>query len=232
VSLGVIVPAAGRGERLGANIPKALVSVGNTPLLTLTCRALTALTDVAVWVVLAPPQYESAITDLVRDALPAGADLRVRTGGAERADSVRIGLDALSDACEFVAVHDAARPCVSREELRAVVTAARETGAAILARPCTDTVKQSLDGRTIHATLDRSTLWLAQTPQVFRTSLLKDALAKAGNVTDEAAAVERFGHAVTLVGGRAENIKVTTEADLAIAAEILEQAADSSCASA
>ena len=228
--LGVIIPAAGRGDRLGANQSKALVSLVGEPLLAHTCRALLQFPPVAAWVVLAPEEDGAAVEAAARLGLGPDVPLTVTRGGATRAASVRAGLAALPAECDLVAVHDAARPCVSRDELCAVVAAAESTGAAILARPCTDTVKQSDDGRTIAATLDRTGLWFAQTPQVFRTALLREALDAAPQVTDEAAAVEQLGVAVQLVPGRAENLKVTTPADLAIAAALLE-AAEPPCAS-
>ena len=224
MGLAVIIPAAGRGERLGAAAPKALAPLLGEPLLTHTCRALLGLPGVTHWIVLAPPGAEAAIEAACRTALGPEPALTVQPGGAERADSVRIGLAAVPDTCEMVAVHDAARPCVSAADLTAVLERARETGAAILARPCTDTVKQSQDGRTIDATLDRTTLWLAQTPQVFRTALLADALAAAGEVTDEAGAVERLGTPVSLVPGSVHNLKVTTPEDVPVAEVLLRKA--------
>lgn len=221
MSLGVIIPAAGRGARLQARMPKALAPVLGEPLLTHTCRTLSALSGVGAWVVLCPPGECDAIVEAAAAGLPPDENLIVADGGATRADSVRIGLEALPRACDVVAVHDAARPCVPADELQAVVAAAHETGAAILARRCTDTVKRSDDGRTVAETVDRAQLWLAQTPQVFRTALLRRALAEAGDVTDEAMAVERAGVSVRLVPGSAENVKVTTPADLVVAEALL-----------
>ncbi len=229
--LGVIIPAAGRGDRLGSDPPKALVPLLGEPLLTHTCRALSALSGVHTWVVLAPPDARDAVERAARAGLGPEATLVVRGGGATRADSVRAGLAVLPDACDLVAVHDAARPCVSPAELRAVVHEAQTAGAAILACPCTDTVKRSEDGRTIAGTVDRSTLWLAQTPQVFRAALLREALAGEAPGTDEASAVERLGVPVRLVPGQPDNLKITTPSDLALAEALLRRAGVASCAS-
>lgn len=228
--LGVIIAGAGRGERLGADTPKALVPVRGDPLIAHTCRALSALPDVAEWVVLAPPGYEAEMEAACRATLRTEAPLHVRTGGAERADSVRLGLAALSAHCDFVAVHDAARPCVPPGDLEAVVREATRTGAAILAQPCPATVKFSEDGRLVSRTVDRTHLWLAQTPQVFRTAVLTEAMAAAHAFTDEASAVEHLGHAVVLVRGSAENLKVTTPADVAVAEALLGRLEGKPCA--
>lgn len=146
-------------------------------------------------------------------------------GGDERTDSVRSGLNRLRDdpAIDLVAIHDAARPLVKTSDLDAVFARADQTGAAILATPVTATVKQSLDGGASCRTVDRSTLWLAQTPQVFRVSVLQTAYAKHRGrpATDDAELVQRIGVAVALVCGSADNLKITHPDDLIVAQAIL-----------
>jgi 2-C-methyl-D-erythritol 4-phosphate cytidylyltransferase len=140
-------------------------------------------------------------------------------GGAERQDSVRAGLKALPEGAELVAVHDAARPLVRPEDVTRVVEAARRDGAAILATPVRDTVKRVRQGRVIE-TPERSECWAAQTPQVFRVRILREAMAKAaadGVVgSDDAQIVERLGVPVTVVEGDPRNIKLTFPEDLAV----------------
>lgn len=146
----------------------------------------------------------------------------VVAGGARRQDSVRAGLDALVD-CEFVAVHDGARPLVTPELIERGLAAAQETGAACCAVPVADTLKES-KGEYVVRTLDRSRLWLAQTPQVFRYDLLVDAHAKAqGEATDDAALVEALGVKVRLYEGSSRNVKVTTADDLVLAQALLSE---------
>jgi 2-C-methyl-D-erythritol 4-phosphate cytidylyltransferase len=144
-------------------------------------------------------------------------------GGAERADSVEAALAHVRPDVDFIAVHDAARPCLVDEWVDKVFEAAHKSGAAIPAIPLTGTIKRSADGRTIEETVTRTGLWEAQTPQVFRRQLLLDAYAKRGklNPTDEAQAVEQLGHSVTLVPGSRMNLKITTREDLRLAEQTL-----------
>jgi 2-C-methyl-D-erythritol 4-phosphate cytidylyltransferase len=145
-------------------------------------------------------------------------------GGRERQDSMRAGLAALPAGIELVAVHDAARPLVTPGAVRRVIAAARESGAAILAVPVRDTIKRVRDGRILETPV-RAECWAAQTPQVFRVEILREALAKAdaeGRLgTDEAELVEALGVAVHVVRGEPENLKVTGPEDLLLAERIL-----------
>jgi 2-C-methyl-D-erythritol 2,4-cyclodiphosphate synthase/2-C-methyl-D-erythritol 4-phosphate cytidylyltransferase len=153
----------------------------------------------------------------------------VVVGGVERQDSVQCGMDALPANVDFVAVHDGARPLVDPEDITRVIAAANETGAAVLGTPTSDTVKRVIDGR-VQETLDRSTLWSVQTPQVFRVALLREAQARASHDgfvgTDDTVLVERIGQPVTVVSGSRENIKVTVPEDLDRVRSILTRAED------
>jgi len=151
-----------------------------------------------------------------------GVDVAI--GGPERADSVAKGLEKVRDDVEYVAIHDAARPCLTDQLIDKVFAAATKSGAAILATPVTSTIKQSTqDGSAVAETLDRSQLWLAQTPQVFRREVLFGAYARRGNepATDDAQLVERAGQSVTIVPGSPLNIKITTREDLRLAGAAL-----------
>jgi len=173
--------------------------------------------------------------DRIMPVVPAGEEARAREalagvapalrmapvpGGASRQDSVQAGLDALPPEVELVAVHDAARPLVRPEDVARVVAAAREGGAALLAVPAADTLHR-VEGDRVAETPARRTLWVAQTPQVFRADWLREALAKARaegvEGTDDAALVTRPGVAVRVVEGDPANRKITTAADLAFA---------------
>ncbi|MBI2909188.1 MAG: 2-C-methyl-D-erythritol 4-phosphate cytidylyltransferase [Chloroflexi bacterium] len=141
-------------------------------------------------------------------------------GGMRRQDSVKAGLKRLAD-CEWVVIHDGARPFVTVDLIEQGLLAAQETGAAIAAVPVKDTIKVVNGDSFVQETPPRKRLWAAQTPQVFRFALLWEAYKKArGEVTDDAMLVERLGHKVKLYMGSYENIKVTTSEDLAVAGEI------------
>jgi len=140
-------------------------------------------------------------------------------GGAERADSIANAIEKLRDDVDYVAIHDAARPCIANEWIDAVFQEATKTGAAILATPVAGTLKRSADGRTIDETVSREQLWEAQTPQVFKRDLLLKAYAERGGfaATDDAQLVERIGHPVAIVPGSPINFKITTKQDLRLA---------------
>ena len=142
-------------------------------------------------------------------------------GGERRQDSVRAGLDHLPEV-EWVVVHDGARPLVDVDMIDRGLDAAQDTGAAVAAVPVNDTIKSAGPDRVVTRTLPRSELWAAQTPQVFRRSVLAEAHDRVTeNVTDDAAMVEKLGCSVKLFTGSYENIKVTTPEDLAVAETLL-----------
>jgi 2-C-methyl-D-erythritol 4-phosphate cytidylyltransferase len=150
-------------------------------------------------------------------------NLEVVEGGVHRADSVQRALERVKSDIEFVAIHDAARPCIADKWIDQVFEAAQRTGAAILAAPVAETLKR-VDGRKqITATVDRDALWAAQTPQVFRRELLVEAYAKRGgaDATDDAQLVERLGRPVTVVPCSTMNLKITTRDDLRLAEQVL-----------
>ncbi len=149
--------------------------------------------------------------------------IEVVQGGVERCDSIANALALVRSDVDFVAIHDAARPCLANEWIDSVFAAAQQSGAAILAIPVTGTLKRVGKGHQITETVPRSELWEAQTPQVFRRSLLLDAYARRGDfaATDDAQLVERLGHSVTVVPGSPINMKITTREDLRLAAHAL-----------
>jgi 2-C-methyl-D-erythritol 4-phosphate cytidylyltransferase len=220
MNVGALVLAAGRGERLGGAIPKAFVPLAGKPMLLHALAAISAAPaiDFVVPVVARSelPRMDALAAELagIRGMRPAVA------GGVERQDSVAAGLAALPPETELVAVHDAARPLVGARAVARVVDAARASGAAILAVPARDTIKRVRGGRILGTPL-RSECYAAQTPQVFRVDLLREALEKAAADrflgTDDSELVERLGVPVDLVSGEESNFKVTNRADMAAA---------------
>jgi len=213
--IGVVLVAGGRGRRFGGEVAKQFQPLAGVPLLAWAARRVSTVPGVTTLVVVAAPEeYERCRALLASLALP----LRLAPAGEERQQSVSSGLALLEAACELVIVHDAVRPLVEPRAVAACVEAARATGAAVLAAPVADTVKRA-DGGLVAETVPRHGLWLAQTPQVFRTDLLRRAHAEAARLgvlaTDDAALVERLGAPVRIVPGSPLNRKITTPDDLA-----------------
>ena len=215
-SAAAVLVAAGPGTRLGAGVPKAFVELAGTPLVIHSLRALLSAPSIeSVVVVVSPSCLEDARQLLDRHG-PWRCNPAVAPGGPERRDSVRNGLAATGSA-ELIAIHDAARPFVSREAVEAAVAAAALHGAAIVGTPAVDTVKRLHPDGWIESTLPRRQLWLAQTPQVFRADLIRAAHAQpsiADDATDDAMLAERLGTRVYVVPGNPENRKITTPEDL------------------
>ncbi len=215
-----LIAAAGRARRFGGPVPKPYLKIAGKTLLEHSLRALAAVPGVAGGVVVL------AIGDRRFQRLPKPLRRRVVTvtGGATRARSVLNGLQALGDAAkgDWVLVHDAARPCLSRKEIDALVAACRrDPVGGLLAIPISDTVKQADEAGRSLGTLPRERLWRAQTPQMFRHGRLVQALTRALEAgieaTDEAAAIEGLGLKPRLIEGSPLNIKVTRPADLLLA---------------
>jgi len=222
VSLYALIPAAGSGTRLPAGAPKQYLPLAGKPMLWHAVRAVCVPRVESVFVVLAPEDKTFATHDW------SGFGERLQPlycGGETRRDSVYNGLvAAMNDiqADDWLLVHDAARPCLPETDLDKLLREIEgdEVG-GILALPIADTVKR-VSQEKILATEDRSQLWLAQTPQMFRAGLLLQALSRAkGAPTDEAAAVEQLGLKPRVVSGSRENLKVTWPDDVAIAEGIL-----------
>lgn len=219
-----LIPAAGRGERAGPGTAKQFRAIAGYSVLRHALTAVTADPRVSGVMVVLP-----ADSGTPADLNVSGLNLLTCAGGATRAESVLAGLRAIAErfpGTEHALVHDAARPCLHPHDLGAVIDAAL-TGAdgAILARKVTDTVKRGRE--RIENTVEREGLWLAQTPQVFSLHPLLDALEAAGEVTDEAAAMERSGFRPRLVAARHPNPKITWPEDLELAEVLLVGQADS-----
>lgn len=225
----VLVPAAGIGSRMGADIPKQYLRLHGKTILEHTLERLLQIPDLAGVVV------AINAADTLWPELPIARDARIQTvdGGDERRDSVLNGLHSLAprvDEQDWVLVHDAARPCVSLDNIRAMCQQLEQHPVGgILGVPVADTLKRTRQAGEaaweIDVTVDRGRLWQAQTPQMFRFGVLypalQQALAEGYAITDEASAVEHAGLAPLMVEGRTDNLKVTRPEDLALAELIL-----------
>jgi 2-C-methyl-D-erythritol 4-phosphate cytidylyltransferase len=219
--LGVIVVAAGRGQRFGGELPKQYQPIAGVPMLLRALRPFVSHPDVLHVALVLPPADAASPPEWL--APLAGGSLTLVPGGGERSDSVAAGLSALPEACATVLVHDAARPFVGRETIDAVARIARSGEGAVAAVPLSDTLKESSadEPDRVARTVPRERLWRAQTPQGFPRAVLVEAYALARlervGATDDASLVERLGVAVRLVPDSPRNIKVTTPDDLALA---------------
>jgi len=208
-----------------ADRPKQLLELNGTPIIIHTIRKFDASPAVDYIIVTALRESVEEVRELVRSA-DFRKSVTVIEGGERRQDSVAAGLEHLQPATDVVAVHDGVRPFVSREDIENVVRQAERTGAAILAVPIVETVKQ-VEKELVESTLTREHLVLAQTPQAFRTDVLKQAFERAQKDeyygTDESSLVERIGHPVAIVRGSERNIKITRPSDLTLARAFLEE---------
>lgn len=222
----VVVPAAGFGQRMGADLPKQYLPLAGKPVLRWTIEALLAHPRVAG--VMMSVAAEDARW---KDCVPSGAGPRVRavTGGTQRADSVEAGLLALGKEVtddSWVLVHDAVRPCVHPGDIERLVSGLQDDPVGgLLAAASADTIKQVDDEQRVAATLDRRVVWRALTPQMFRYGTLKQAYAHAREADrvpgDESSAIEAMGLRPKLIVGRADNVKITQPEDLGLAEAVL-----------
>mgnify|MGYP002527725511 FL=1 len=219
VRVGAVIVAAGRSTRMGG-VDKTFAPILGRPLVAHTLDRFES-----------SPLIDQIILVLAEDSLEQGRQLveerdyrkvaHVCAGGTRRQDSVRNGLELLSP-CDWVMVHDGARPCLDEATLQRGLDAAADCGSAVAGVPVKDTIKLVSPDQMVKDTPDRSRLWAAQTPQIFRYDLLLEAhRACTQDVTDDAAVVESLGHPIKMFLGAYENIKVTTAADLVIAEAFL-----------
>ncbi len=233
-TLGVVLVAAGRGERLGAGVPKAFVELHGRPLVEFGIATVTSLPHAGHLALVVPGDRAAEALELIDQVVPERSawSVTVVPGGRERHESVRFGLDALPASIDTVLVHDAARPFASVELFERVIEAVRKTGvSAVPALPISDTVKRVDAAGVVHETVDRAPLVAVQTPQGFPRELLAAAHSTAqlhdgedaGSApTDDAEVVQRSGGTVRTVPGEVRAHKLTTQADLALLEAILE----------
>jgi 2-C-methyl-D-erythritol 4-phosphate cytidylyltransferase len=221
----VIIAAAGAGRRMKSDRPKQLLVLNDTPILVYTIRKFDRCRSVDRIIVAAPRESVEEIRKLV-SAAGFSKPVSVVQGGARRQDSVATAMQHMDPDTTIVAVHDAVRPFVSVGEIEAVIHEAEKSGAAVLAIPIVDTVKQ-IRKDLIESTLTRDHLVLAQTPQVFRIEVLREAYERAKRDeyygTDESSLVERMDRPVAIIRGSERNIKITRPDDLALARFYLQE---------
>ena len=223
MKVAAIIAAAGFGRRMKTDRPKQLLILNGTPILVHTIRKFDDTKAIDYIIVTAPREAMDEVREMVK-AAGFKKTVTVVEGGERRQDSVRMGLEQLEPGTDIIAVHDGVRPFVSIEDIENVVREAERSGAAILAVPIVDTVKQA-EREFVASTLTREHLVLAQTPQVFKTEVLKNAFQGAAKDeyygTDESSLVERLGHPVAIVRGSERNIKITRPSDLTLARAFL-----------
>jgi 2-C-methyl-D-erythritol 4-phosphate cytidylyltransferase len=227
-----IVPAAGLGTRMGAELPKQFRELDGMPLVIFTLRRLAACAEITEFLIPTRPDEVASLQEKIAKAVP-GRSVRVVAGGDTRQQSVANALAHAQPSTEIVLVHDAVRPFINPDRVERVMAEARSRGAAILGIPAIDTVKEvkraSLpeDMALISDTIPRERIVLAQTPQVFWYALLREAFRKAEEdgvtASDEAALVERLGKDVFVVLGSERNFKITRPADMDLARFYLDQ---------
>ncbi|TXI41176.1 MAG: 2-C-methyl-D-erythritol 4-phosphate cytidylyltransferase [Nitrosomonas sp.] len=213
--IAVILLAGGVGSRMGGALPKQYLPLLGKPIARHSFELFASLPEIDQMIVVCHHDFHHYF---------AGIPASFAEPGLRRQDSVYNGLQKVSEDCDLVCIHDSARPFIAKDKVIKVSEAARDYGAAVLAVPVKFTVKQSGEDNLVAATLDRSTLWEIQTPQVVRTSLLRQAFQHAIEndlaVTDDVSLVEAMGHPVKIVEGDYSNIKITTPEDLLFAASL------------
>jgi 2-C-methyl-D-erythritol 4-phosphate cytidylyltransferase len=222
--IAVILPAAGKSTRFRDKEKKPFANLDGRAVWLRSAEFFVVRPEVVQCLIVVAPDDQ----ELFRRRYQANLvfmNVEIINGGAERFESVANALARVKPEVDLIAIHDAVRPCLTEALVSAVLTKGEQTGAALLALPVTDTLKQADDKKQVQQTVSRKGLWLAQTPQVFRRDWLVDAYAQRGqlgkDITDDAQLIEAAGHAVHLVESATTNIKITTRADLILAEAIL-----------
>lgn len=219
-----IVAGAGSGRRLGLAAKKPFVMLGGRPIITY-CLAVLGASKIIDEIIVA---VDESCIGRMRRLIPRYHLKKIRDvvrGGASRFESVRNCLERLDPSCGIVLIHDAARPFLEEGLIRGTIASAKRFGASIAAVPEQDTIKSVKGGLFISNTVDRSRIWRAQTPQVFRRSLIVEAYANAprdsSKITDDSCLIERLGKKVRIASGSYKNIKITTKEDLTLARKLI-----------
>lgn len=219
-SFSLIIPAAGMGRRMGTDIPKPYLLLKGKTVLERTLSCFQGLDSMRQVIISTSDTYKEQTSDIL-NRLFDGVDTAVVDGGERRQDSIYNAFQKISDSISYVAIHDAVRPFIKKDRITSCLSKAVESGAAIIGVPVKDTIKQVNSHGFIKETPDRSQLWQAQTPQIFRKDLYGDSFqfAKQKNVevTDDASLFEAFGKDVQMVEGDRENFKLTYPIDFKIA---------------
>ena len=223
-----VLPAGGLGKRMGGNIPKQLMQLGNRPVYQYSLETFLKMDEIAEVVMAVPADWKDYFEKEIevwfsscKNVEKFRTKLKIVLGGKERWQSVENGVNALTSSAEYVLVHDVARPFISEKIIRDVFNTLVNKGSCLVAKPAIDTIKIASDGR-VESTIDRSKVWLAQTPQAARIDLLKQLYTRIAKEpldftpTDEASILEFFGEPVYIVKGESANDKLTTPEDFEI----------------
>ncbi|MFH1078801.1 MAG: 2-C-methyl-D-erythritol 4-phosphate cytidylyltransferase [Pseudomonadota bacterium] len=216
-----IIPAAGSGKRMRGDLSKQYLPVDGKMILLHTLRVFELSPDIDEIILVAPEEDITMVRKMIVDSRGMSKVRHVMAGGKQRQDSVRNGLAAVGDQADIVLIHDAVRPFISESLIRLTVREAEKHGAVTVGMPVKDTIKRVDSGEWIVETLNRQVLWMAQTPQAFKRSVLQEAYRRADEDrfygTDDASLVERMGFRVRMIAASYANIKITTPEDLLVA---------------
>lgn len=222
----MIVPAAGVGKRMEADIPKPYMQLGKHTVLEHTLSCFSGFSGLSEIIVSTSDPFKEQTEEILQRLFP-GYVTRVVQGGAERQDSIFNALETVGEEIDLVAVHDAVRPFVSKSAVNNCLDAAFKTGGAILGVPVKDTIKKVGSKNQVLGTPDRSELWQAQTPQIFRRHILLKAYKNARHTgaigTDDASLVEMAGGEIQVVEASRDNFKLTYPLDFKIAKLLIEE---------
>ena len=220
MSAAVIIVAAGQGRRFSSRVPKQFLDLNGKPVFLWSVLAFKKIKEFRQIIVVVPKRYVSRFRSYEKKR-----SFEVTAGGKERYDSVMAGLKKVNSGIDYVAIHDAARPLITKAVIARCLSEAKRSGAALVAVAAKDTVKMAKDGLRVKKTIPRNTVWLAQTPQIFNKNLLVKAYSRkfAPSITDDAQAVENMGKKVKIVPGSYSNLKITEPLDLKIAALLLKK---------
>lgn len=220
-----VILAAGLGKRMQAGHNKQFIEICGQSVLTHTLTVFAQIPEIAKIVLVVRAGEEDTCRNMIPEIAESKTVLAI--GGKERQDSVHNGIRAITWECEYILIHDGARPLVTEDVIRRTLLAAQNSGAAICAVPVKDTIKQADSDGNVLATIPRESLWAVQTPQVFRADLIRRAYENAyvhnHYGTDDASLVEYLGEEIKIVTGDYENIKITTPEDIPTAEQILQK---------
>jgi 2-C-methyl-D-erythritol 4-phosphate cytidylyltransferase len=224
MSVSAIIVAGGKGIRMGADVRKQYMLLAGMPIVCLTVGVFDACACIDEIVLVVPADDLESCFEKWIAGMPLRKSVRLVAGGVERQDSVYQGIQSVGSGCDIMVIHDAVRPFVTSQMIESCVAEARVSGACIIGMPVMETAKRVISGE-IESTLDRSTIWMAQTPQAFSADLIRKAHEQARRDhfigTDDAMLVERLKRKVHILPGSRLNIKITTPEDLALAEGII-----------
>jgi 2-C-methyl-D-erythritol 4-phosphate cytidylyltransferase len=216
-----IIPAGGFGKRMQGRLSKQYLPVDGKPILSHTLNIFQLSPDIDDIVLITPEEDVQAVRQMIVEPWRISKVRHVLAGGKQRQDSVRNGLAVIGDNVDIVLIHDAVRPFISGDVIHLVVREAEKWGAVTVGMPVKDTVKRVDQGGWILETLNRQVLWMTQTPQAFKRSVIQEAYRRADEDqfygTDDASLVERMGFRVKMIEASYENVKITTPEDLLLA---------------